>query len=140
DPAFAPGTICNLIARPRTPLAAAIINRFASALTDISISVAEAAIEMISWLPSTFHSPPSSMEQRMLCPALESAARTATRTCPTSVVCGSGLLTDVGCAVTAGAADPITIGAELVAADVGRAGEELFSDENSDRGVRLRAE
>src|SRR2546423_15717972 len=80
------------------------------------------------------------MEQRMLCPALESALRTAARTCSTSSFCGSGFVAGWGCAATAGAADPMTTGAELVAAEAGREGGALPSTENSDRGVPLRAE
>src|SRR6185437_16232755 len=78
------------------------------------------------------------MEQRMLCPALESAVRTAVRTCSRSALC-SGFFAATG-AATAGAADPMTIGVELVAVEDGRAEAALFSAANSDRGVPLRAE
>ena len=66
-----------------TPLAAAMASRLESALTDMSITVAETASRTTTSLPSTAHSPISSMETNIGCPASPKAFRTALRTLST---------------------------------------------------------
>ena len=134
---MAPGTICSLTARPRTPPALAIIIRLASGLSDISIIAAEDATPMVSSPPSTRHSPASRSEESIVCPAAASAFRTAERTSSPLASFASGCFSSA--ATTAGAADPITTGWVLTAAGDGREGDPALS-EASDRGVPLRAE
>src|SRR5438874_3313849 len=145
--ALPPGTICNFIARPNAPLATAIIVLLESALTDISIRVAEAATVINTSLPCNFHSPISSMEQSIDWPADVSAFRTVDRTssipadCDSIFIAGAGCAAaaGAGCAATAGAAAPITTGVVLTAAGVERDGVPA-SGVASDRGVPFRAE
>lgn len=112
---------------------------FASLLTDMSISVADAATRITSSLPSTFHSPDSSRVHSIVWFAVDSAFRTAARTSSVLADCGWGRVCNAGCAATAGADDPMMIGVELTAAVVGRCGG-LVSGVASDRGVPFRAE
>ena len=62
-----------------TPLAVAMARRLASAPSDMSITAAEAATLMTTSLPSTAHSPLSSIETSMRCPASDNAFSTAVR-------------------------------------------------------------
>src|SRR5258708_6509435 len=108
---IAPGSTCNFAGRPNAPLAAAITIFLPSALTDISISAAEAATLIVRSLPSIFHSPVASMDESMLRPEESTAFSTALRTSSMlrAVDFGSGCLFSGGGSVTtAGAADPIT--------------------------------
>src|SRR5882672_2078279 len=120
-----PGTTLSRTGRPSTPLAVAVIRRFASAPSDISITVADDPTLMSRSLPSTCHSPDSIMVLNMRCPASARAVSTEPRTTPAdaaAALCGSWStgadagegdaggweISGTGRATTAGAADPIT--------------------------------
>src|SRR5689334_8971373 len=136
----APGNTCSFAGRPNAPLAAAVTIFRPSLLTDISISVADAATLMVSSFPLIAHSPAPSIDDNMLNPADSTAFNTAERTSSTFVAVGldSDCRPGSGSRATAGAADPITTGG-LIGAGAGRGLGLGDSGTASMRGVPLRA-
>src|SRR5947209_14423070 len=112
-----PGSTFTLAGRLNAPLNAAIITPLASAPSDMSMTAADAVTLITNSLPSSFHSPGSSMESNMHWLASARAFNTISRIVEMSVAATGSAVTMAsderpalcaGAVAVAGAADPMT--------------------------------